>query len=100
MNRATKRRRRRILFPLILLPAIMAGQVRAKTPTPQNPVKPARTQPQAQANQPGKLKDFAELNFTPDKIQKIRAVLKLTGLIGLRLRLGPRRLNRILWRRG
>src|SRR5713101_2947615 len=74
MNRATKRRRRRILFPLILLPAIIAGQVRAQTPTPQNPVEPARTQTQTQPNQPGQLPDFAELNLSAEQIQKIRAI--------------------------
>ena len=74
MNRATKIRRRWNLFLLILLPAFIAVQVRAQTPTPQNPVVPAQTQTQAQANQPGQLQDFAELNLTPDQIQKIRAI--------------------------
>src|SRR5258707_315661 len=74
MNRAKKIRRRWNLFLLILLPAIIGVQVRAQTPTPQNPVVPAQTQTQAQANQPGQLQDFAELNLTPDQIQKIRAI--------------------------
>jgi Spy/CpxP family protein refolding chaperone len=74
MNRATKIRRGRILFPLILLPAIIGVQVRAQTPTPQNQVGPAQTQTQAQANQAGQLPDFAELNLSPDQIQKIRAI--------------------------
>ena len=74
MNRATKTRRGRILFPLILLPAIIAVQVKAQTPTPQNPVEPARTQTQTQLNQPGQLPDFAELNLSAEQIQKIRAI--------------------------
>jgi Spy/CpxP family protein refolding chaperone len=74
MNRATKTRRGRILFPLILLPAIIAVQVRAQTPTPQNPVEPARTQTQTQPNQSGQLPDFAELNLSAEQIQKIRAI--------------------------
>jgi Spy/CpxP family protein refolding chaperone len=74
MNPATKIRRGWNLFLLILLPAIIGVQVRAQTPTPQNPVVPAQTQTQAQANQPGQLQDFAELNLTPDQIQKIRAI--------------------------
>ncbi len=74
MNRATKTRRGRILFPLILLPAIIAVQVSAQTPTPQNPVEPARTQTQTQPNQPGQLPDFAELNLSAEQIQKIRAI--------------------------
>ncbi len=74
MNRATKTRRGRILFPLIPLLAIIAVQVRAQTPTPQNPVEPARTQTQMQPNQPGQLPDFAELNLSAEQIQKIRAI--------------------------
>jgi len=74
MNRATKTRRGRILFPLIPLLAIIAVQVRAQTPTPQNPVEPARTQTQTQPNQPGQLPDFAELNLSAEQIQKIRAI--------------------------
>lgn len=74
MNRATKIRRGRILFPLILLTAIIGVQVRAQTPTPQNPFEPARSQMQTPANQAGQLPDFAELNLSPDQIQKIRAI--------------------------
>jgi len=74
MNRAKKVRRGRILFPLILLPAIIVVQVRAQTPTPQNPAEPARTQTRTQANQPGQLPDLAELNLSAEQIQKIRAI--------------------------
>lgn len=74
MNRATKIRRGRILFLLILLPAIIGVRVRAQTPTPQNPFEPARSQVQAPVNQAGQLPDFAELNLSPDQVQKIRAI--------------------------
>ena len=73
MNRTTKTRSRRILFPLILLLAIVGLQVRAQTPTPQNPSQPAQTQTQ-QISQAGQLPDFAQLNLSPDQIQKIRAI--------------------------
>jgi len=48
-------------------------QVSAQTPPPQNPVEPAttRNEPQAQINQ---LPDFAPLNLSPEQIQKIRAI--------------------------
>jgi len=74
MNRATETRSGWILFPLILLLAIIAVQVGAQTPTPQSPVEPARTQTQTQANRAGQLPDFAELNLSADQIQKIRAI--------------------------
>jgi len=70
MSQATTIRSSRILFPLILLIAIVGVQVRAQDPPKQNPVAPAQTQP----NQPGQLPDFAELNLSPDQIQKIRAI--------------------------
>lgn len=70
MNRVTKMRTSRILFPVILLMAMVAVQARAQDPAPQNPIAPAQTQ----ANQPGQLPDFAELNLSPDQIQKIRAI--------------------------
>ena len=73
MNRTAKTRSRRILFPLILLLAIVGLQVRAQTPTPQNPSQPAQTQTQ-QISQAGQLPDFAQLNLSPDQIQKIRAI--------------------------
>ena len=74
MNRATKIRSGRILFLPILLLATVGVQVRAQTPTPQNPVEPAQTQMQTQPNQANQLPDFAELNLSPDQIQKIRAI--------------------------
>jgi Spy/CpxP family protein refolding chaperone len=74
MNRATKMRSSRILFPVILLLAMVGGEVRAQDATRQNPVEPAQLQTQTQANQPGQLPDFAELNLSPDQIQKIRAI--------------------------
>lgn len=74
MNRATKLRSGRILAPVILLLATVGVEVRAQTPTPQNPVEPAQTQTQTQANQAGQLPDFAELNLSADQIQKIRAI--------------------------
>jgi len=74
MNRATRIRSGRILFLPILLLATVGVQVRAQTPTPQNPVEPAQTQMQTQPNQANQLPDFAELNLSPDQIQKIRAI--------------------------
>src|SRR5438309_572284 len=74
MNRATKIRSGRILFLPILLLATIGVQVRAQTPTPQNPVEPAQTQMQTQPNQANQLPDFTELNLSPDQIQKIRAI--------------------------
>ena len=42
MNRETKIRSGRILFPVILLLAIVGVQVRAQTPTPQSLSEPAQ----------------------------------------------------------
>lgn len=72
MNRETKIRAGRIAFPLMLLLAIIGVQVQAQTPTPQNPSEPGQTQ--TQATQAGQLPDFAQLNLSPDQIQKIRAI--------------------------
>jgi Spy/CpxP family protein refolding chaperone len=72
MNRETKILTSRILFPVILLLAIVSVQVKGQTPTPQNPSEPAQTQtPATQASQ---LPDFAQLDLKPDQIQKIRAI--------------------------
>ncbi|MDX6445491.1 MAG: Heavy-metal resistance [Blastocatellia bacterium] len=68
MNRVTISRASRVLFPLILLLVIQGVQARAQSPTPQNS-EPAQTQPQA-----AQLPDFAQLNLSPDQIQKIRAI--------------------------
>ena len=57
MSRETKIRSGRILFPVILLLAIVSIQVEAQTPTPQNPAEPAQTQ--TQATQASQLPDFA-----------------------------------------
>jgi len=74
MNRE-KKIRRWIHFPIVLLLAIVAVQVSAQSPTPQNPNEPAQTQTQTtQPNQAGQLPDFAQLNLSPDQIQKIRAI--------------------------
>jgi Spy/CpxP family protein refolding chaperone len=71
MNRETKIRGSRIVFPVLLLLAIVGVQVRAQTP-PQNPTEPAQTQ--TQATQAGQPPDFAQLNLSPDQIQKIRSI--------------------------
>ena len=64
-----------IFFPLVMCLALFSVQVGAQSPTPQNPVEPAQTQIQTtQANQPSQLPDFAQLNLSPDQIQKIRAI--------------------------
>jgi Spy/CpxP family protein refolding chaperone len=68
MNRVTISRASRVLFPLILLLVIQGVQTRAQSPTPQNS-EPAQTQAQA-----AQLPDFAQLNLSPDQIQKIRAI--------------------------
>jgi Spy/CpxP family protein refolding chaperone len=68
MNRVTISRASRVLFPLILLLVIPGVQAGAQSPTPQNS-EPAQTQPQA-----AQLPDFAQLNLSPDQIQKIRAI--------------------------
>ncbi|MDX6578122.1 MAG: motif family protein [Blastocatellia bacterium] len=73
MNRETKIRSSRILFPAILLLAIAGVQVSAQTPTtPQNPAEQAQTQILVAPS--GQLPDFATLNLSPDQIQKIRAI--------------------------
>jgi Spy/CpxP family protein refolding chaperone len=72
MSRETKIRSGWILFPVILLLAIVSIQVEAQTPTPQNPAEPMQTQ--TQATQASQLPDFAQLNLSPDQIQKIRVI--------------------------
>jgi Spy/CpxP family protein refolding chaperone len=72
MNRETKIRSNRIVFPVMLLLAIVGVQVRAQSPTPQNPAEPVQTQ--TQATQASQLPDFAQLNLSPDQIQRIRAI--------------------------
>lgn len=69
MNRVTQRRTSRILFPLILLMTIAGIEVSAQTT--QN-AEPAQTQ--MQAGQATQLPDFAQLNLSPDQIQKIRTI--------------------------
>lgn len=74
MKAETRLRSRPIVLPVgVLLLAGVCVQVRSQTPPPQNPVEPATTQnqPQAQINQ---LPDFAPLNLSPEQIQKIRAI--------------------------
>jgi Spy/CpxP family protein refolding chaperone len=76
MNRE-KKIRRWIHFPMVLLLAIVAVQVSAQSPTPLNPPEQAQVQTQTQTtqgNQAGQLPDFAQLNLSPDQIQKIRAI--------------------------
>ena len=68
MNRVTQRRTSRILFPLILVMGMVGIEVSAQT---QN-AEPAQTQ--TQANQATQLPDFAQLNLSPDQIQKIRTI--------------------------
>jgi Spy/CpxP family protein refolding chaperone len=74
MKAETKLRSSRIVLPMgVLLLVGVCVQVRSQTPPPQNPVEPATTQnqPQAQINQ---LPDLAPLNLSPEQIQKIRAI--------------------------
>ncbi len=74
MNRENKIRRL-IHFPMVLLLAIVAVQVSAQSPKPVTPSEQAQTQTQTtQPNQAGQLPDFAQLNLSPDQIQKIRAI--------------------------
>jgi Spy/CpxP family protein refolding chaperone len=76
MNRE-KKIRRWIHFPMVLLPAIVAVQVSAQSPTPLNPPEQGQAQAQTQTtqgSQAGQLPDFAQLNLSPDQIQKIRAI--------------------------
>ncbi len=72
MNRKTNIRSRRILFLTVLLLAIVGVQARAQTPTSQNQVEPAQSQPPA--GQAAQLPDFAPLSLSPDQIQKIRGI--------------------------
>jgi len=69
MNRETRVRSNWIFFAAILLLAVAGLKVRAQSPTQQNPIEPAPTQ--TQTSQPP---DFAQLNLSPDQIQKIRAI--------------------------
>jgi Spy/CpxP family protein refolding chaperone len=71
MNRETNLRAGRIALPVIFLLVGVWVQVRAQNPAPQNPVEPAQTQTQTQANQ---APDLAFLNLSPEQIQKIRSI--------------------------
>jgi Spy/CpxP family protein refolding chaperone len=66
MNGQTKLRSSRVLFPLILLLTIIGVQIKAQSPTPQNPSEPA--QGQRQGN------ELAQLNLSPEQIEKIRGI--------------------------
>lgn len=68
MNQVTTGRSSRILFPIILLLAIVGTEVKAQTP---QTAEPAQTPTQAGQTQ---LPDFAQLNLSPDQIQKIRSI--------------------------
>jgi Spy/CpxP family protein refolding chaperone len=60
---------------MVLGLALFTVQVGAQSTTPQNPIEPTQTQTQTtQANQARPLPDFAQLNLSPDQIQKIRAI--------------------------
>jgi Spy/CpxP family protein refolding chaperone len=75
MKAETRLRSKPIVLPLgVLLLAGVCVQLRSQTPPPQNPVEPATTQNQTQAAQINQLPDFAPLNFSPEQIQKIRAI--------------------------
>ncbi len=75
MNRETRIGTNWISFALILLLSMVARQVSAQNPTTQSPMEPAQTQTQpTQPNQTGQLPDFAQLNLSPDQIQKIRSI--------------------------
>ena len=67
-NKTKLRSCRSALAVLVLL--VGAGTL-ARAQSPQNPLEPAQTQTQTQANQ---IPDFGPLNLTPDQIQKIRAI--------------------------
>ncbi|MDX6288261.1 MAG: Heavy-metal resistance [Blastocatellia bacterium] len=69
MNQETRLRSNWIFCAAILLLSVAGLQVRAQDPTVQNPINPA--QAQAQTSQ---TPDFAQLNLSPDQIQKIRAI--------------------------
>ena len=70
MNRETNLRAGRIALPVILLLIGAWVQVRAQNPAPQNPVDPAQTQSQTQANQGNQPPDLAFLNLSPEQIQQ------------------------------
>jgi Spy/CpxP family protein refolding chaperone len=72
MNRETRIRSNWIFFAAILLLSVVGVPVSAQSPTPQNPIEPAQTQ--TQTNQTSQLPDLAELNLSPDQIQKIRTI--------------------------
>lgn len=69
MNRETRVRTKWIFFAAILLLSVVGVHVSAQSPASQNQIEPAQTQ--TQANQPP---DFAQLNLSPEQIQKIRAI--------------------------
>ena len=72
MNLETRIRSNWIFFAAILLLSVVGVPVSAQSPTPQNPIEPAQTQ--TQTNQTSQLPDLAELNLSPDQIQKIRTI--------------------------
>jgi Spy/CpxP family protein refolding chaperone len=74
MNRETNLRAGRIALPVILMLIGAWVQVRAQNPAPQNPVDPAQTQSQTQANQGNQPPDLAFLNLSPEQIQRIRSI--------------------------
>jgi Spy/CpxP family protein refolding chaperone len=69
MNLETRVRSNWILFTAIILLAVAGLQVHAQSATPQNPIEQPQTQTQA-----SQTPDFAQLNLSPDQIQKIRAI--------------------------
>jgi Spy/CpxP family protein refolding chaperone len=69
MNIEIRKRNKWIFFAAILLLSVAGVQASAQSPTTENQIEPAQTQ--AQTNQPP---DFAQLNLSPDQIQKIRAI--------------------------
>jgi len=69
MNRETRVRSNWIFFAAILLLSVAGLEVRAQDVTPQNPINPVQAQTQT-----SQTPDFAQLNLSPDQIQKIRAI--------------------------
>src|SRR5258706_15931200 len=69
MNRETRVRSNWIFSAAILLLSVAGLEVRAQDPTPQNPINPVQAQTQT-----SQTPDFAQLNLSPDQIQKIRAI--------------------------
>lgn len=69
MNRETRVPSNWIFFAAILLLSVAGLEVRAQDPTPQNPINPVQAQTQT-----SQTPDFAQLNLSPDQIQKIRAI--------------------------